>query len=370
MRVTPRGLAVVVCLVAPTLVVHGQVASERPREEAARVLGRPVTVADLDARWDALDPVGRSDVATQVHEGRMRALESLVDEILLDAAAREAGLPVDALLARELPALVEAPDAAAARAIFDQMVPRSPTVSFIEVESLLTAYLGEQARAAARDRYLQRLRAAAAGRMAVWLEPPRWALPADVDSPRSGPPDARIEVVVFADFECPYCRQLAPVLRALTQRRPDEVRLVWRDFPLPGHAQARTLAQAARCAGEQGAFWPFHDHLFAAAGGLLTATAPTTAPTGPSSTGGGDTLLRAAAEIGLDVALFTACSTHGRHREAIERDVALGMALGVTATPTLFVNGRKVVGLRTIDAYEALIMEELRLQDSHLGAKP
>lgn len=370
MRVTPRCLAVMACLLAPTVVVHGQVVSERPREEAARVLGHPIMVADLDARWDALDPAGRSDVAAQVHEGRMRALEALVDEILLDTAAREADLSVEALLAREVPALVEAPDAAAARALFDQMAPLAPTVSFTEVESLLMAYLGEQARSAARARYLQRLRAAAAGRMAVWLEPPRWSLPADVDSPRTGPPDARIEVVVFADFECPYCRQLATVLRVLTQRRPGEVRLVWRDFPLPGHAQARALAQAARCAGEQGAFWPFHDHLFTAAIGLPTATAPTTADTGAALAGGGDPLIRAAADVGLDVALFTACSTQGRHHEAIDRDVALGMALGVTATPTLFINGRKVVGLRTLDAYEALVLEELRLQESRLGAAP
>jgi protein-disulfide isomerase len=120
------------------------------------------------------------------------------------------------------------------------------------------------------------------------------------------------------------------------------VRLVYKDFPLTFHAGARPAAEAARCAGDQGQFWPYHDLLFLSQSALSR-----------------EALISYAERLKLDRAAFVACVDGGSHRDAVTADIAEGRALGVTGTPTFFVNGRKLVGSQRLDAFREAIEQAL-----------
>ena len=109
------------------------------------------------------------------------------------------------------------------------------------------------------------------------------------------------------------------------------------------HPQARRAAEAARCAREQGKFWEYHDVLF--------AHPPQAAP---------EDLKRYAVQVGLDRVRFEGCVTEGVHRAAVQRDFDEGVRLGVTGTPTIFVNGRPLTGAQPLEVFVRIVEEELR----------
>ena len=132
------------------------------------------------------------------------------------------------------------------------------------------------------------------------------------------------------------------MLGRIQSEYPDKVRVVFKDFPLASHEGAIPAAEAARCAGEQGRFWEYHDLLFVAQPAFARAD-----------------LLTYAARLGLSAEAFTACLDSGRYREAVKADVAEGRAAGVRATPTFFVNGQRLVGAQPYEAFRDAIQEAL-----------
>ena len=124
---------------------------------------------------------------------------------------------------------------------------------------------------------------------------------------------------------------------------PGKVRLVFKDFPLAAHERARPAAEAARCAGALGKFWPYHDRLF--------ANQPRFAR---------EELVQYAVEVGLELAPFTRCLDERRFAAAVDADVAQGRAAGVRGTPTFFINGEKLVGAHPLENFRSLINDALR----------
>ena len=153
------------------------------------------------------------------------------------------------------------------------------------------------------------------------------------NSPSMGPADARITLVEFADFECPSCRQLDRILRDLLPKYPD-VRLVYKDFPLTSiHPWATTAAIAGQCAAQQNlaSFWKLHDTIFDSQD-LIT----------PSNVW--DKMTDFTAQIGLNGETFRACMSNPETAHEVDKTTQEGHDVNVTATPTIFVNGRRVVG--------------------------
>ena len=142
-----------------------------------------------------------------------------------------------------------------------------------------------------------------------------------------GPADALVTVVVWSDFECPYCARLAPTLARLRRERPHEVRVVLRHMPLPNHDGSDLAAEAAVEAGRAGKLWALHDLLFAAKGPLTRAV-----------------VIELAVRAGVDRAAVVAALDDHRHRDAVMADAAAGSTLGTSGTPTMFVNGQALVG--------------------------
>ena len=162
------------------------------------------------------------------------------------------------------------------------------------------------------------------------LDAPTLKPPIGDDDHVQGPPggDGVLELVEYADFQCPHCIRAAAVAVQLRAELGDRLRFAFRHFPLARrHPLARKAAEAAEAAAAQGAFWPMHD--------LLLKRAP--ALDDPH-------LLSYAAELGLDVARFESELSAGVHGPRIQRDVSSGARSGVNGTPTFFVHGRRYNG--------------------------
>jgi protein-disulfide isomerase len=176
----------------------------------------------------------------------------------------------------------------------------------------------------------------------LFLEPERTEI-ATAGHPTRGPAAAPITIVEFSDFECPFCGGLFPTLEAVEKNYRNQVRIVYRQFPLRKiHPRAEKAAEAALCAAEQGRFWEMHDSLFGHQEDLSV-----------------DALKARAAELKLNTAAFNACLDSGKQMAAIDKDIAEGMQAGVTGTPTLFINGRKMVGNQPYAKIRDIIEDEL-----------
>ena len=157
-----------------------------------------------------------------------------------------------------------------------------------------------------------------------------------------GPANAPVTIVEVSDYQCPHCKRAQPVLSQVMAKFPDKVRLVFKDFPLGFHERALPAAEAARCAGEHGRYWEYHDLLFAAQPAFSTAN-----------------LLEYGARLGLPAEPFAACVESNRHRDAVLADFSEARAAGVRGTPTFFVNGRQIVGAQRIQVFQKAVQDAL-----------
>jgi len=123
----------------------------------------------------------------------------------------------------------------------------------------------------------------------------------------------------------------------------NKVRFVYKDFPLPSHPNAQKAAEAARCAGDQGKYWEMHDLMFADIGALSVPQ-----------------LKQGAAKLRLDQAAFDQCLDSGKHEAVVRADYAGGEKLGVNSTPTMYINGRPLIGAQPYEAFKQVIDEELQ----------
>ncbi|MBV9760251.1 MAG: thioredoxin domain-containing protein [Acidobacteriaceae bacterium] len=171
------------------------------------------------------------------------------------------------------------------------------------------------------------------------------------DGPSFGPANAKVTIVVFSDFECPYCRQMAKTLRDnIPQKFPNEVRVIFEDFPIDSlHPWSRAAAEDSHCIANQKipAFWAFHDWIFEHQQEV-------------SQTNLRDKALEFAKQNGLDTATVANCMDSHATAAAVERSVRAGQGLQIEQTPTLFVNGRSIGGAIAWDALQSLIDLELK----------
>ena len=162
-------------------------------------------------------------------------------------------------------------------------------------------------------------------------------------SPQKGATDPVATFVVFTDFQCPFCAEAAEKLDELARSRPDDIALIHKNFPLPSlHPEAELAARAAYAASAQDKFWEMHDTLFSTAGSELNR----------------ERIDVIAEGLGMDMERFNEDISSTAATAAIESDKKLGETLGVTGTPTIFVNGRKIEnGFKGIEErlYEALL---------------
>ena len=162
-------------------------------------------------------------------------------------------------------------------------------------------------------------------------------------NPSIGPADAAVTIIEFSDYQCPYCQRWhEQVFSRLLQEYPDQVRIVYRDMPLGGHPQAAPAAEAANCANEQDSFWPYHDKIFSYEYALSR-----------------DAYLAYADELALDMTIFTDCLDSGRYADEVAADLNYTRELGISSTPTFFINGIFVEGALPYESFKSIIDQEL-----------
>jgi len=170
------------------------------------------------------------------------------------------------------------------------------------------------------------------------------------DAPVRGPKAAKVTIVEWSDFQCPFCARVAPTLKQIEDAYGKDVRIVFRHQPLPFHNNAKLAAEASMAAHEQGKFWPYHDKLFANQQALDRAS-----------------LERYAQELGLDMGKFKAALDSGKFTKRVEEDSAAGMAVGANGTPTFLINGREFVGAQPFEAFKNVIDAEIKKADELLA---
>ena len=163
------------------------------------------------------------------------------------------------------------------------------------------------------------------------------------DAHSLGPEDAPITIVEFSDFQCPFCRRWhEEVYEPLLASYPGQIRIVYRHLPLTSiHPEAFSAAEASMCAGEQDAFWQYHEKLFS------------------SENLGSEVYTQYAQDLKLDITTFEACMTDHKYQAAIQKDSDFALDLGIRSTPTFFINGLAIVGAQPLDAFKQVIDKEL-----------
>jgi protein-disulfide isomerase len=162
--------------------------------------------------------------------------------------------------------------------------------------------------------------------------------------PARGPEDAKVTVVEFVDYECPFCGRFArDTLPQIEREYGSRIRYVSRHFPLPSHSNAMRSAIAAECADRLGRFWEYHEHLFQHQDQLDDRG-----------------LARMARQVGMDGGAFRSCTRSKEAKAAVEKDAADGRKYGVTGTPAFFINGAPLTGAQPFEAFKAAIDAELK----------
>jgi protein-disulfide isomerase len=183
----------------------------------------------------------------------------------------------------------------------------------------------------------------AAGSNTADTNVPRKVTVSTDNQPFLGPSNAPVTIVEFSDYQCPYCQVWEQqVYQQLMTSYPNKIRFVYRDLPLPMHPEAIPAAEAADCAGEQGAYWKYHDALFAQQYGLSRSAYD-----------------HYAADLGLDSKAFATCLDSQRYLSKVQANASDAATAGLNSTPSFVINGRVLIGALPLSDFKAVIDEEL-----------
>jgi protein-disulfide isomerase len=314
-------------------------AQERPKPEGvvAIISGKPLSEAELEE-------IGKDKLARLKAEElslKRQILEEYIVKRLLGDQAKLRGLTVAALEKAEIDDKVLPVTDEQKRAVLDMVPQNFSGKSETEAFKLIDAQLRSVRLAERRKQYMADLRRRA-GVEILLPEPPRPAAQMAGDDPAWGPASAPVTMLVYSDFQCPFCVRAYPTIKQIQAKYKDRVRLVYKDYPLDIHPLAPKAAEAGSCAAEQGRFWEFHDKVFENPRALQVPD-----------------LKRTAQALGLDATKFGECLDSGKFTAEWQADMAEGQKAGVNATPTFIANGRIVVGAKSLEEMSKMLDEEI-----------
>ncbi len=316
------------------LFLSASVAAQTSSKPAAIVNGQTITEAQVaKAAAPDIAKLGRS-------EAMWKALNAIIaDKVLAIEAARDQKTKQE-LIDSEVDSDLPHPSDEVVQSYYEFNKSQFPGPRAQALEKVRN-YLFDRTRRNTYDSYIRTLTKQYG--VKTFLEPPRRQI-ATAGFPSKGPAAAPVTIIEFSDFECPYCGNLEPTLKQVEKNYGDNVRIVYRQFPLPWvHPHALKAAEASLCANEQNRFWEYHDALFANQRDLTV-----------------ESLKKRAADLRLDTAQFNSCLDSGKEAAAISKDVAAGHQAGVEGTPTLFIDGRMLYGAQSYADIKTVIDEELQ----------
>jgi len=322
------------------ILVQNVTPPQTPAERArvlATVNGQSITSGDIE---DALRPI-IFETQEQVYELRRGQLDSRINALLLEQEAARRNLSPDALYQLEIAPLIHQVGESEARKFYEENRDRIQG-GYVQVREQVLDYLQAQEQTKAALAFANKLRATA--KIQDFLlppTPPAYQISIE-DRPMKGNPNASVTMVEFTDFQCPSCGATQPVIEEVMKELGDKVRLVVRNFPLDQHANAEMAAEAAEAARAQGKYWEYIAVLFQNQNALEVPK-----------------LKEYAGKVGLDRAAFDRALDTRQYADVVKRDLRDGNSVGVGATPTIFVNGRKVRD-KTAEGLKSAILAALK----------
>jgi len=340
---SPRLLVIAVALATAALACS----SAGPKDPAtapstggpvvAQVGDRSVTQQELDEwiknAWFAEQTRG-GDPA-KVYELRSGGLDVMVGEIAVEEEAARRGISPEELIALETESLGPVTDEEIDLFYERNKAQIRPQDSLEKLHPQIRNFLEEDRPTRATAVVLE------SSQVRIHLRPPRVAISAEGHA--RGPESARVIIIEFSDYQCPYCARAEPIIADVMARYPEDVRFVYRHLPLAMHPEARGASEAAVCAEEQGRFWDYHALLFANQRALTP-----------------EDLATYATQLGLDMTAFEACLHSESTAERVGLDMAEAQRAGVTGTPAFFVNGVPFHGARPTAEFVEIIERELQ----------
>ncbi|MEI8347904.1 MAG: DsbA family protein [Pseudomonadota bacterium] len=306
---------------------------------AAKVGGVEVTEAELTKGIEA----EIFEAESKVFEIKMNKLRALVLEKLMEKDPRKKGMNNDEFLDKFIAKVGKPGKADVDKFIKERQIPqenvndelKGRVEQFLTMESkrkTIEKWMGEQTAKAPVEVYM--------------VKPSRPVFDINLgDSPIVGKADAKVTVVEFTDFQCPFCSRAHATVTQLKKKYGDKVKFVIKNFPLPFHQDAKLAAQASLCANEQGIklMEKMNDAMFAEQSKLNK-----------------DGLLEMAKKSGIKADQFSTCLDSQKYAAKIDADVADGNKVGVNSTPTYFINGKMINGAQPVEVFSDLIDEELK----------
>ena len=355
-------ITAVSCLSALFFVACNQSSQSSGQNEVlVKINGKPITYATLDSKAR----MHLYTAETEYYQSRRQALEQIIADRLMDEEAKKQGITLDELRKREIegkiPEVTDAQVDEFYKTRKDQIearlkdMPKDKRPSAAEIKKTIRQSLGQRSNQERYAAYLEELKSK--NKVEITLrapEAPRVDVAFGDNNPTFGPKDAKVKIIEFSDFECPFCARALPVIKQIKETYGDKVSITFRDFPLSFHRTAKKQAEAGSCANEQNKFWEFHDKIFNAQGRVQTGFS------GGNEKGLVDALSDIAKESGLDRAKFKECLESGRLAKEVEEDTRAGAEAGVSSTPSFFVNGRLMAGAQPFAEFQRVIDAELK----------
>jgi protein-disulfide isomerase len=300
----------------------------------ANVAGKEIRLSEVDSKGGERT----INLARDLYKARSQYLYLLVSDKLLEEEAKSNGVTTNELIDREISSKVVPLDATA---VADYVAQHPEIKDIDQYDRKVRTYLQVQKHKKARNQYINTLFKKHQVNIALYRPPELPAVEVQGEGEViTGVETAPVKITLFSDFECPYCKRLYGALTQLEKAHPNDVFITHRQFPLPNHKLGEEAAKGSYCAGEQGKFKAYYDSVFSSPGRL---------------TGG---LLASIPErIGLDGKKFDDCVINPATAVAIEEDKAEGRRIGVQATPTMIINGRKQAGAASFENLEKLIVK-------------
>jgi protein-disulfide isomerase len=293
-------------------------------EVLATVGDDPITLKDVRERVGGeLDKI-ETDYLRARSQTVEKGLELILQDRVLGDEAKKKGKTLDELVMAEAGGTFE-PSEIEISTWYSENQNKVGGRTLDQVRTQIADLLRRRKRATAEERLGLRLNKER--KVAVKFQPFRLAFNNE-KAPILGKAGAKISVVEFSDFQCPFCKQFAPNLRQIERDFGDKVEVVYRQYPIPSlHPFAIKAAEASLCANEQGKFWELHDLMFAEQDRL-----------------GVSDLKEKARRLGMNEKKFASCLDTGRYTEQVQHDMDEGKKAGVTGTPAVFVNGVEIPG--------------------------
>jgi protein-disulfide isomerase len=325
-------LGIGLLVLSTTTILHGQTEQDSG-QVVARVSGANLTLSDLKQ----LEGGKLLQAQYQYYLSERKALEELIDNKLLKDQAHRKSISLEQLLETEVYKGVKDPTEDQLEVYYEGLDTQD---SFASVRDDVLQHIRELRRNKARAAYVEQLRKDA--KINIALMPPS----APVDTAKAyvkGDANAPVVLVEFADYQCPYCQKVNPQLQQLKKEYGDKLAVIFKDFPLPMHHEAEKAAEASRCAGEQGKYWEYHDVLFYSKQIELEA------------------LKEHARTLKLDADKFDACLENETEAAPVKKDLEEAKSLGLTGTPSFFVNGHFFSGVVDYAALKDIVNQQLNM---------